>query len=258
MSFIGVTGDTHGDPRSINKLNSKNFARGRELSKDDVVIIAGDFGFLWEQKESAHERYWLDWLNDKPFTVAFIDGNHENFDRLNALDCEDRFSGSVGVVRDSVLHLKRGYVYDICDKSIFVMGGGLSVDKGNRLKLESGYKCKAGTDTYIKTGSSPKPRSLWWPEEYPNAEEWDFAWKNLARVKFSVDYVISHVPPARFIGLYYESYALDTVSLLLQDIYDVVSCSNWYHGHMHLDIASHHKVISVYNNILEIGETHES
>ena len=49
----------------------------------DYVVIAGDFGGLWDG--SQKDQYWLDWLNKKPFTTLFVDGNHENFDLLNTL-----------------------------------------------------------------------------------------------------------------------------------------------------------------------------
>lgn len=48
------------------------------MTKDDYVIICGDFGGVWDYKiSSPSENYWLDWLNDKPFTTLFVDGNHE-------------------------------------------------------------------------------------------------------------------------------------------------------------------------------------
>ena len=52
------------------------------MTKNDYVIIAGDFG-IWN--DTKQERYNLDWLEDKPFTTLFVDGNHSNFDRLYAM-----------------------------------------------------------------------------------------------------------------------------------------------------------------------------
>ena len=46
MSRIFVTGDTHGD-YDIAKLNTHNFPVQRELTKEDYLIIAGDFGCVW-------------------------------------------------------------------------------------------------------------------------------------------------------------------------------------------------------------------
>lgn len=83
---IYITGDKHGNIRG---LSSANWETGRHLSRKDYLVILGDFGLVWSQEESDSERYWLDWLNDKPWTTLFIDGNHENFDRLNQFPVEE-------------------------------------------------------------------------------------------------------------------------------------------------------------------------
>ena len=41
--MIFVTGDTH-IPLDISKLNSEQFPQQKELTKNDYVIICGDFG----------------------------------------------------------------------------------------------------------------------------------------------------------------------------------------------------------------------
>ena len=78
--MIYITGDIHGDI-DIRKLNYKNFPDQRTLSRLDYVIICGDFGFPWGYQnrtgENAEDSYWLNWLDRKPFTTLFIDGNHE-------------------------------------------------------------------------------------------------------------------------------------------------------------------------------------
>ena len=73
-----VTGDTHGS-LDIGKLTSR-FSEQRYLSKNDYVIILGDFGMVWNNSEE--DLYWRRWLNERRFTTLFIDGNHENFDLL--------------------------------------------------------------------------------------------------------------------------------------------------------------------------------
>lgn len=79
---IYITGDTHGDI-DIFKLNKKEFKIQNHLTKSDYVIICGDFGLVFDLYESQRERDLLKWLNDRPWTTLFVDGNHENFNRLN-------------------------------------------------------------------------------------------------------------------------------------------------------------------------------
>ena len=44
---VYVTGDTHGDI-DWSKLNTTHFPEQKDLTEDDLVIIAGDFGGLWD------------------------------------------------------------------------------------------------------------------------------------------------------------------------------------------------------------------
>ncbi len=65
--MIYVTGDCHGD---FKRFNTSIFPEQDEMTKDDYVIICGDFGGVWNKDvESKTEKWWMDWL----------DGNHENF-----------------------------------------------------------------------------------------------------------------------------------------------------------------------------------
>ena len=73
--MIYITGDTHGEI-DIGKLSSKNFPQGNSLTKDDYIIILGDFGFIWKNESDKTEEYWMKWFKNKPWTTLFIDGNH--------------------------------------------------------------------------------------------------------------------------------------------------------------------------------------
>ena len=72
---IFVTGDIHGEicPR----FSNASFPAQKELTKDDIVIVAGDFGIPWTDG-GAQDAYALRELEKRPFTTCFVDGNHEN------------------------------------------------------------------------------------------------------------------------------------------------------------------------------------
>ena len=70
--MIYLTGDTHGD---FHRFATKCFPQQKKMNRDDCIIITGDFGGLWNG--SREENVWLDWLEDKPFTTLFIDGNQK-------------------------------------------------------------------------------------------------------------------------------------------------------------------------------------
>ena len=65
-----VTGDIH-QTHDINKLTNRNFPEQKYLTKEDVVIIAGDFGMLWNYTMTKEEHYWLKWMDDLPWTTRF-------------------------------------------------------------------------------------------------------------------------------------------------------------------------------------------
>lgn len=161
---IYITGDCHADFR---KFNNENFPEQRILDKNDYVIICGDFGGVWDVGwESKREKYWFDWLDSKNYTTLFIDGNHENFDRLNSYPVKEWNSGQVHVIRSSVLHLMRGNIFDIQGLKIFCMGGAASHDMyGGILDTE---------------------------QELPDISEYDKASDNLEKVGFKVYYIITH------------------------------------------------------------------
>ena len=121
--MIYVTGDTHAD-LDIGKLAVRFFPQQKNLTKDDYLIICGDFGLVWD--DSKRERYWQKWLSDKNFTTLWVDGNHENFDYLSTFPLTDRFGGKVREITPSIYHLDRGQVLTIDGKKIFVMGGASS------------------------------------------------------------------------------------------------------------------------------------
>lgn len=67
-------------------------------------------------------------MEDKSFTTVFVDGNHENFDRLYSYPVKEWNGGKVHEIRPSVLHLMRGEVFTIEDKKFFAFGGASSHD----------------------------------------------------------------------------------------------------------------------------------
>ena len=71
LLMIYITGNTHSD---FTRFFTDKFSIQKEMTKNDYVIICGDFGGVWNYLvESTYERYWLNWLNEKNFTTLFVD-----------------------------------------------------------------------------------------------------------------------------------------------------------------------------------------
>lgn len=131
MGKIFITGDIHCDI-DIHKLTTHNWLAQKNLTYDDVLIIAGDFGAPWGLPENKTDRYILKWHNNKPYTTLFIDGNHENFDALDQYP-KIKFANAIcQEIRPHVLHVMRGEVLHLNNHKIWCMGGGISSDKKDR------------------------------------------------------------------------------------------------------------------------------
>ncbi|MBZ9624429.1 metallophosphoesterase [Clostridium sp. FP2] len=205
--MIYVTGDTHGS-LDLEKFTTTSFAEQKNMTKSDYVIICGDFGMVWNNKKA--DLYWRQWLNEKPFTTLFVDGNHENFDLLNKFQVKEWNGGKVHFIEESVIHLMRGQVFNIEDNKFFTMGGATSIDKEFR-----------------KEGTS------WWKAEIPSEQEFDEAINNLEKHNWKVDYVITHTTSLRLM----EEMCYRKENNELNSFFDMLEgdlqYKHWYFGHFH-------------------------
>lgn len=227
--MIYVTGDTHAD---FHKFTTHNFPEQKELTKDDYVIILGDFGRIWNQTEDGEEKFWLGWLDEKPYTTLFVDGNHENYDRLLQYPEKEWHGGIVNEIRPSVLHLKRGYVYDIDSCKCFTFGGARSHDIRDGVLEADDPRIKQWRYDFEKLYRVN--HFSWWKEEEPTEEEMEFGLKTLEENNWKVDFVFSHdCPTSDLLALYgsiggAESYELTNY---LEKIKNKLEYKNWYFGH---------------------------
>lgn len=234
---IWITGDIHGKPI---RFSSDSFPEQKDMSKDkDFIIIAGDFGLVWDYKgENSNEKYWLDWLEDKPFTTLFVDGNHENYDRLDAYPVEEWHGGRVHKICPSVIHLMRGQVFDIEGKSFFTFGGASSHDISTGI-LEPDdpnfKKKKKELDNNPFALYRVNHRS-WWSRELPSEDEMQEGLNNLEKKNNIVDYIITHSPCTTVLKQMdggYGLYQSDILTDYLQTVKEKTKFTQHYFGHMH-------------------------
>ena len=227
--MIYITGDTHSD---FSRFTEENFPIQSEMTEDDYIIICGDFGGVWTfEEESRREKEALDWLNNKNFTTLFVDGNHENYTRLYNYPIEEWKGGKVHKIRDSVLHLMRGEIFDVDNKKIFAFGGARSHDiQDGILNLDEEEKIYE----YRKRGAYFRIRDFsWWDLELPTSEEMTNGIKKLEQVNYKVDYIISHCCPTSIQALINPTYKRDVLTDYLQQILEKCTFKRWYFGHYH-------------------------
>lgn len=253
---VYITGDIHGNP---SRLSTDSFFEQKEFggNKDEnVVIIAGDFGLVWQRnEESKQEKWWLNWLEDKPFTTVFVDGNHENHQRLATYPVKKWNGGKVHEIRPHVLHLMRGEVFTIEDHKFFAFGGASSHDISDGIldyededwRDKASKLDKQGKYMYRIKGLS------WWEEELPNKEETNNGIENLKKNNNQVDFIITHSPSASVIALLGQGlYEQDILTQYLENIRVNTDYKRWFMGHMHLNKAINDKDIILYEQVIRI------
>lgn len=251
--MIYLTGDCHGN---FERFNTSNFPEQKAMTKNDFVIICGDFGGVWDRnEESKKEKYYLDWLDEKSFTTLFVDGNHENYDRLYSYPVEEWHGGKVHKIRSSVLHLMRGQVFNIDGKRFFSFGGASSHDiAGGILEPDDpNYKNKKRE---LDRGLKPYRINhvSWWKEELPSEEEMEEGLRNLAACNYIVDYIVSHCCSSStqyLIGG--ESFHPDIETDYFEEILQKVEFKKWFFGHYHNNRNITDKEILIYEQIIRIS-----
>lgn len=234
--MIYVTGDAHADWGK--KFSTDAFPEQKEMTRDDFVIVCGDFG-IWHDTKT--EKWWLNWLEDKPFTLCFVDGNHENFDRLYSDEFEivDFHGGKAHKIRENVYHLMRGYIFDICGKKIFAFGGASSHDIRDGILDREDFNSdedfeKTVNEWYLKDKWFRINHISWWSQEMPSQEEMNFGLKTLADNGNKVDYIISHCCPQEVASIFSNgSYKPDKLTQYFNDVKNAVDFDKWFFGHYH-------------------------
>jgi hypothetical protein len=238
MSKIFLTGDTHAS-HDIQKLTSKNWPEGSNLTKEDVLIILGDFGLLWSSHRTKEEEHFLHWLDDKPWTTCVVDGNHENFDLIDHLPPTWRFGNEVGIIGRNIFHLKRGNLYRINKRKVLAIGGADSIDKAYRTEGKS-----------------------WWPQETITDKDIRKAKDSVEEAMFQVDVVVTHCAPSdigliacptNYKHMFQPSVSEQQLSWFLES--SGLSFDSWFFGHYHTDTSiAYRKFYCLYNKVMELDD----
>ena len=230
--MIFITGDCHADWK---KFSKESFQEQAEMTRDDFVIVCGDFG-LWHDDKT--ERWWFKWFEEKNFTVLFVDGNHENFDRLySEFEDVDFHGGKAHKIRENIYHLMRGYVFDLCGKKFFAFGGASShdIDDGilDRKDFQSDRELVDEYNRRTRRGEMLRINHIsWWKEEVPNIQEYEYALDNL-RCHRTNNFLITHEAPAPILSTF--GYPYNQTSFEIFDFLRYGYFDKHYFGHYHIN-----------------------
>lgn len=237
MNRIFICGDTHGT-LDTGKLESLRMTQ--KLDDGDYLIICGDCGVVWSKE---YVNKYIGYYERMKCNILFIDGNHENFDLLNEYKVEMWNGGKIHRISDKIIHLMRGQVFNILGITFFTLGGADSSDKEYR--------------TEHKT---------WWEDERITFNDIEEAKKNLEKVNYKVDYVITHTPSTTILNelvslltqcgeavpYYLENKVKATNSSdMLDKLTGKIKYKKWFCGHIHIDERLKNTQI-LYNNVIEL------
>ena len=218
IKMVYVTGDMHGD---LDRLYDKQL---RRLKKNDVLIVCGDFGYIFGGGKT--ERQVIDYFAKRKFITAFVEGTHDNLDTIGR--CRETVwkGGKVHRIKGNLLHLMRGQIFNIEGNRFFTFGGGESSDK----------------DMRIVHGN-------WWREEEPTPAQMADGARVLDEAGCNVDYIITHEPPSLVkSAMLLRRGGADNVNKLngyLEEIGRSCIFRHWFFGSLHEDrvITEHHTCV---------------
>lgn len=232
-TYIAVAGDWHCDTQWATQVVKQAGHRLRALGEEfPLVLQLGDFG-LWGGKDGATYLEMLsNTLKYMAAEVWFIDGNHEDFDRLEryyakgVTDHQGR-----AMIRPYIRHLPRGHRWRWHDRTWLAMGGAASLDKHARLEREADRRAQGIKGQGIKE---------WWEQE-----EITFSQAHRVLSQGPADVMLTHDCPSSVVHSYGHGLefpgdrllASDEHSRLLQAIADGVKPQYLMHGHLHMEYS---------------------
>ncbi|HEY5858171.1 MAG TPA: metallophosphatase [Aldersonia sp.] len=140
---IALAGDWHAN--TAYAVEAVRHARRRD---SDVVIQLGDFGFRFldtylDELDAA--------LADDDLILGFVDGNHEDFDRLLAIPVA---SDGLRYLRERIVHIPRGFRWVWAGIECLAVGGAYSIDRFLRTPGETWWPQETITDDQIRVISA--------------------------------------------------------------------------------------------------------
>ena len=203
-SRIAIAGDWHAD-------TAYGVAAIEHAAKRDATVLVqlGDFGYNFTDD-------YLDALDDAlercGIVLGFVDGNHENFDRLFNWPVD---ADGLRHLRDRVVHLSRGFRWQWGQTRCLALGGAYSIDRFLR-----------------------KPGRSWWAQEWlTSPQAHDAAAAGAADVMFCHDCPAGITVPGaardRFGFPAKELRRSELCRVRLRSVVDAVRPGRLWHGHFH-------------------------
>ena len=228
MNDLYFCGDIHGKYREfIWTLYVK-----RKIH-DSSIIILGDFGIGFTKDFSIEYKKSEPKLEENNLMIYVLRGNHD--DPSYFKDSSNDFP------RLKFLHDHE--VYNICDRSIYIIGGAHSTD------ANINPECKSISDRVIENSERLRKGKMpvWWESECVDKKYTDLPTR--------VDIIASHTAPLNFEPVSIRTSAISVSQFekiiderkYLTDILSEIRADYWFYGHFHSSYTG------TYNQLLYRG-----
>lgn len=153
-----------------------------------------------------------------------------------------------------MIHLMRGQVFELNGLTFFTIGGASSHDIEEGILDPTAPSFKELYADLRNTGGRfrVKHRS-WWEEELPSPEEYGEAKKNLERVNYKVDYIVTHCAPSSVVDLLSGGrYDRDHLTEFLEKVKSKADFHYWLFGHYHDNKIIDERFVLLWEQIVKV------
>ncbi len=202
--MIWVTGDKHGQGDWFDEPIPR-----KTLKRGDLLIVCGDFGFVWDGSQAEQKA--LKRLSRKKFTIAFLDGCHENFTLLARYPEQEWNGGKVRKIAENIFWLQRGESYQIDGKTFLVFGGGAAdvQREGEPFSPEAGAVTEQQVNRVVQS---------------------------IQKAGGAFDVILSHEAPRTIVPCLFDDVdVIDTIHDVLENIRTHTRFHDWFFGCYHVD-----------------------
>lgn len=227
---VYVTGDTHGNFDWL-----PGWCEDYATTKNDLLIIMGDAGFMYYGQDKAREKYIKKAVEDCPITVLCVRGNHESR--------PTHYKDMVFVTLETDPIIPSGYYYEAAYPSIWYVADGSTFNINEHRCLFVGGAYSVDKEYRQMMGWR------WFPDEELDMDEMLNIMDKVDHQRF--DFVFTHTCPEDwqpydlFLSMVDQSKVSKRMEQFFTDMSNIIDFKHWFFGHFHahrlnMDIVRSH------------------
>jgi predicted phosphodiesterase len=210
--MILITADLHGDI-DFRKINNDSVKAACQGEFPSYMLVAGDFGVPFSNNPNDRTDFYMQrFYEAKPYDVVVIPGNHENYNRIEALPVETYHGAKARRFGKNIVFIEKNQILELEGKTFYCFGGADSTDIEFRTLFLD-----------------------YFPQEQATYADFLEMQEVLQKVQ-KVDYIIAHTAPTEIVERMHRDDRLnDSTSKVLDYLVKHIEFEKFFYGHMHRD-----------------------